>query len=68
MANGWHGLVGHRGARSAVERRGKWVHIGNPGFPTGLAQTLEEVLDGSKDGSGGVRHHFVTNAQARADL
>src|SRR5215813_742557 len=39
-----------------------------PYFYSGLAQTLEEVLNGSQDGNGGVRHHFVTNAQQRADL
>jgi hypothetical protein len=44
------------------------VHETAPYYYNGLAQTLEEVLDGSKDGNGGVRHHFVTNAQARADL
>jgi len=44
------------------------VHETAPYYYSGLAQTLEEVLDGSKDGNGGVRHHFVTNAQARADL
>ena len=44
------------------------VHETAPYYYNGLAQTLEEVLDGSKDGNGGVRHHFVTNAPARADL
>jgi hypothetical protein len=39
-----------------------------PYFYSGLAQTLEEVLDGSHDNFGGVRHHFVTNPQQRADL
>lgn len=44
------------------------VHETPPYFYSGLAQTLEEVLNGSQDGNGGVRHHFVTNAQQRADL
>jgi YVTN family beta-propeller protein len=44
------------------------VHETAPYYYNGLAQTLEEVLDGSRDGNGGVRHHFVTNAQARGDL
>jgi hypothetical protein len=39
-----------------------------PYFYSGLAQTLEDVLNGSQDGNGGVRHHFVTSAQQRADL
>jgi len=39
-----------------------------PYFYSGLAQTLEDVLNGSQDGNGGVRHHFVANAQQRADL
>jgi len=29
---------------------------------------LEEVLDGSQDSSGGVRHHFVLSPAQRADL
>jgi DNA-binding beta-propeller fold protein YncE len=39
-----------------------------PYFYNGLAQTLDQVLDGSQDGNGGVRHHFVTNALLRARL
>ena len=39
-----------------------------PYYYNGLAQTLEEVLNGSQDGNGGVRHHFVTSATQRADL
>ncbi|PWT94311.1 MAG: hypothetical protein C5B55_02930 [Blastocatellia bacterium] len=39
-----------------------------PYFYSGLAQTLEEVLNGSQDGNGGVRHHFVTDPQQRAAL
>jgi YVTN family beta-propeller protein len=39
-----------------------------PYFYSGLAQTLDEVLDGSKDGNGGVQHHFVANATQRAQL
>ena len=39
-----------------------------PYFYNGLAQTLEEVLNGSQDTNGGVRHHFVASAAQRADL
>ena len=39
-----------------------------PYFYSGLAQTLDQVLDGSQDGNGGVRHHFVTSGANRADL
>ncbi len=45
------------------------VHETAPYFYSGLAQTLEEVLNGSQDGNGsGVRHHFVLNATDRANL
>jgi hypothetical protein len=44
------------------------VHETAPYYYSGLAQTLEQVLDGSQDGSGGVRHHFVTSAADRAAL
>lgn len=44
------------------------VHETAPYFYSGLAQTLEEVLNGSQDGNGGTRHHFVTNATQRAQL
>jgi YVTN family beta-propeller protein len=44
------------------------VHETAPYYYSGLAQTLEEVLNGSQDGNGGVRHHFVANAAQRADL
>ena len=44
------------------------VHGTAPYFYSGLVQTLEQVLDGSQDGNGGTRHHFVANAQQRADL
>jgi len=44
------------------------VHETAPYYYNGLAQTLEEVLNGSQDGNGGVRHHFVTNSAQRADL
>jgi hypothetical protein len=44
------------------------VHETAPYFYSGLAQTLEQVLNGSQDSFGGVRHHFVTNAQNRAAL
>ena len=39
-----------------------------PYYYNGLAQTLEEVLNGSQDANGGVRHHFVSSATQRADL
>jgi hypothetical protein len=39
-----------------------------PYFYAGQAPTLEEVLDGGKDGGGGVRHHFVVDVNRRADL
>jgi hypothetical protein len=39
------------------------VHETAPYFYSGLAQTLEEVLNGSADNFGGVRHHFVNDAQ-----
>ncbi|MGH7149931.1 MAG: hypothetical protein ACREIU_04505, partial [Planctomycetota bacterium] len=44
------------------------AHETAPYFYSGLAQTLGEVLDGSQDGNGGVRHHFVTDPLMRADL
>src|SRR5205085_8374569 len=44
------------------------VHETAPYFYSGLAQTLNEVLDGSKDGNGGTQHHFVANATQRAQL
>jgi hypothetical protein len=44
------------------------VHETAPYFYSGLAQTLEEVLDGSQDTFGGVRHHFVLDPQQRANL
>jgi hypothetical protein len=44
------------------------VHETAPYFYSGLAQTLDNVLDGSLDGNGGVRHHFVANATQRAQL
>jgi DNA-binding beta-propeller fold protein YncE len=44
------------------------VHETAPYFYSGLAQTLEQVLDGSQDGNGGTRHHFVTDATNRAKL
>ncbi len=44
------------------------VHETAPYFYSGLAQTLAEVLDGSKDTNGGVRHHFVADPANRADL
>jgi DNA-binding beta-propeller fold protein YncE len=39
-----------------------------PYFYSGLAPTLEQVLNGSQDGNGGTRVHFVTDAAQRADL
>ena len=44
------------------------VHETAPYFYTGLAQTLADVLNGSQDGNGGTRHHFVPNATQRAQL
>ncbi len=44
------------------------VHETAPYYYNGLAQTLEEVLNGSQDSNGGTRHHFVTNAAQRAQL
>ena len=44
------------------------VHETAPYFYSGLAQTLEEVLNGSQDGNGGVRQHFVTSPADRAAL
>jgi len=44
------------------------VHETPPYFYSGLAQTLQQVLDGSLDNNGGVQHHFVPNASDRADL
>jgi cysteine-rich repeat protein/YVTN family beta-propeller protein len=44
------------------------VHETAPYFYSGLAQTLEQVLDGSQDGNGGTRQHFVANATDRARL
>lgn len=44
------------------------VHETAPYFYSGLAQTLEQVLDGSQDGFGGIRHHFVSDPGQRAQL
>ena len=44
------------------------LHETAPYFYSGLAQTLEEVLNGSQDGNGGTRVHFVTDPNQRADL
>jgi mono/diheme cytochrome c family protein len=44
------------------------VHETAPYFYSGLAQTLEQVLDGSQDGNGGTRVHFVVDAAKRGDL
>jgi DNA-binding beta-propeller fold protein YncE len=44
------------------------VHETAPYFYSGLAQTLEDVLNGSQDSFGGVRHHFVADPAQRADL
>ncbi|MCI0589265.1 MAG: hypothetical protein L0323_20815 [Planctomycetes bacterium] len=44
------------------------VHETAPYFYSGLAQTLEQVLDGSQDVNGGVQHHFVADPLMRADL
>jgi hypothetical protein len=39
-----------------------------PYFYSGLAPTLTNVLDGSTDGNGGTRYHFVSDPSQRADL
>jgi YVTN family beta-propeller protein len=44
------------------------AHETAPYFYSGLAQTLEEVLNGAHDDHGGTRHHFVQNASDRARL
>jgi len=44
------------------------AHETAPYFYSGLAQTLEEILDGSQDGFGGTRHHFVPDPSQRAQL
>jgi YVTN family beta-propeller protein len=44
------------------------AHETAPYFYNGLAQTLEEVLNGSQDSNGGTQHHFVSDAAQRADL
>jgi YVTN family beta-propeller protein len=44
------------------------VHETAPYFYSGLAQTLDNVLDGSQDGNGGTQHHFVANVTQRAQL
>ncbi|MBM3457684.1 MAG: hypothetical protein FJX77_04030 [Armatimonadetes bacterium] len=44
------------------------VHETAPYYYSGLAQTLEETLNGSRDTFGGTRHHFVKNPVMRADL
>jgi cytochrome c peroxidase len=44
------------------------VHETAPYFYSGLAQTLEEVLNGSQDSFGGTRQHFVANPQNRQSL
>ena len=44
------------------------VHETAPYFYSGLARTLEEVLNGSQDTFGGTRHHFVTSPADRAAL
>lgn len=44
------------------------AHETAPYFYSGLAQSLEEVLNGSQDNNGGVRQHFVANPAARQAL
>lgn len=44
------------------------LHATPPYFYSGLAPTLDQVLDGSQDGNGGTRHHFVANPAQRAAL
>jgi hypothetical protein len=44
------------------------VHESAPYFYSGLAQTIEEVLNGSQDGNGGTRVHFVASPADRQNL
>jgi YVTN family beta-propeller protein len=44
------------------------VHESAPYFYSGLAQTLEAVLNGTTDTNGGVQHHFVQDPDKRKDL
>src|SRR5262249_12327744 len=44
------------------------LHETAPYFYSGLASTLARVLDGSQDGNGGTRHHFVSDAGMGGDL
>ena len=44
------------------------AHESAPYFYSGLAQTLEEVLNGLQDNNAGVRHHFVANPADRQAL
>ncbi|MBI3249367.1 MAG: beta-propeller fold lactonase family protein [Deltaproteobacteria bacterium] len=44
------------------------AHETAPYFYNGLAQTLEDVLNGSQDANGGTRQHFVTSPTDRAAL
>src|SRR5262249_15594184 len=39
-----------------------------PYFYSGLAQTLDQVLDGSIDTNGGVQHHSVANTTQRGQI
>jgi hypothetical protein len=44
------------------------VHETAPYFYSGLAQTLDQVLNGTLDGNGGTQHHNVADATQRANL
>ncbi len=44
------------------------VNETGPYFYSGLATTLDAVLDGSLDNNGGTRHHFVADPTQRANL
>ena len=44
------------------------AHETAPYFYSGLAQSLEEVLNGSQDTFGGVRHHRVVDPSIQQDL
>jgi len=44
------------------------LHETAPYFYSGLAQTLNQVLDGSSDGNGGTQQHFVANSSQRDQL
>ena len=44
------------------------VHETAPYFYSGLAQRLEDALNGTIDINGGTQHHFIANVAQRANL